>query len=347
MKAARYYGVKDVRIEEIAIPKRPANCVLLRVVWCGICGTDLTNYNTGERHCATGDTLPVTLGHELCGRIVEVPENCSLKVGQAVMVDPRLYCSACSLCKQGDTNLCDKLGFVGLCGGGGGGFSEFVAVDPRRCYSIADSSLETACLIEPLAVARHALKVSTFTDFREKTVLILGAGPIGLAIIHNLKAVGKGRIFVSEPSSLRLEYAKEIIDAGINPNEASLFDSISQLTSGIGVDIVFDCAGYIPAMASAMSSLRKKGKYVLVASPSQQIALPMAEWYSREISVVASVAYNDVDFEEVVNDFNEGKFKGVEKMVSSRIQLDQFVREGLEALIANRETLLKVLVEPK
>lgn len=347
MRAARYYGVKDVRIEEISIPKRPADHVLVRVAWCGICGTDLTNYHNckitsstslygfnrldpmgtpapGTHDHVTGDTLPVTLGHEFCGRIVEVPENCPLGVGQTVMVDPRLYCSECSMCKQEDTNLCSKLGFVGLSGGGGGGFSEFVAVDPKRCYPIADSSLDTACLIEPLAVARHALKVIGFSDFRDKSSLILGAGPIGLAVIHNLKAVGTGAIFVSEPSSLRREYAKDLVDAGINPQEVNLVDTIEQLTNGNGVDIVFDCAGFIPAMAPAMSSLRKKGKYVLVAAPGKpvrlnipksisptnqmqyQITLPLLEWYAREIAVVASVAYNDVDFREVVDDFNQG-----------------------------------------
>ncbi|XP_014555287.1 hypothetical protein COCVIDRAFT_38926 [Bipolaris victoriae FI3] len=333
MRAARYYGVKD----------------------CGICGTDLTNYHNypmgtpapGTHDHVTGDTLPVTLGHEFCGRIVEVPENCPLGVGQTVMVDPRLYCSECSMCKQGDTNLCSKLGFVGLSGGGGGGFSEFVAVDPKRCYPIADSSLDTVCLIEPLAVARHALKVTGFSDFRDKSSLILGAGPIGLAVIHNLKAVGTGAIFVSEPSSLRREYAKDLVDAGINPQEVNLVDTIEQLTNGNGVDIVFDCAGFIPAMAPAMSSLRKKGKYVLVAAPGKPIMLPLLEWYAREIAVVASVAYNDVDFREVVDDFNQGKFKGVERMVSSRIQLDQFVSQGLEVLVTAKDGLLKVLVEPK
>ncbi|KAF5844213.1 hypothetical protein GGP41_004940 [Bipolaris sorokiniana] len=343
MKAARYYGIKDVRIEEISIPKRPSDHLLLRVAWCGPLATPAP----GKQDPITGDTLPVTLGHELCGRVVEVPENCPLEVGQAVMVDPRLYCSECSMCKQGDTNLCYKLGFVGLSGGGGGGFSEFVAVDPTRCYPIADSSLDTACLIEPLAVARHALRQSGFSEFRDKTSLILGAGPIGLAVIHNLKAVGTGPVFVSEPSSLRLEYARDIGVTGINPQESNLVDTIEQLTNGNGVDVVFDCAGFIPAMAPAMSSLRKKGKYVLVAVPTKPITLPPTEWYAREITVVASVAYNDVDFQEVVKDFNEGKFKGVERMVSRRIHLDQFVDQGLEALITSKDTLLKVLVEPK
>lgn len=173
----------------------------------------------------TRDTLPVALGHELCGRIIEVPANCPLQVGQAVMVDPRLYCAECSICRQGDTNFCYKLGFIGLSGGGGGGFSEFVAVDPKRCYPIAESSLHTTCRIEPLAVARHALKVSEFSEFRDKTSLTLGAGPIGLVVIHNLKAVRTGPIILSEPSASKLAYARNIADAGINPQEADFVDN--------------------------------------------------------------------------------------------------------------------------
>jgi threonine dehydrogenase-like Zn-dependent dehydrogenase len=160
------------------------------------------------------------MGHEFCGRISKIGAHSKLEVGQAVMIDPRLFCSDCHGCKTGDTNICKNWGFLGYNSDDGGGFSEYVAVDEKLCHVLPPAvPLAEAALIEPLAVARHALRKSGVDDFQGKTVLVLGGGPVGLAIVFVLKASGAGKIIVSEPTAKRREQNASLVDVVLNPRE--------------------------------------------------------------------------------------------------------------------------------
>jgi threonine dehydrogenase-like Zn-dependent dehydrogenase len=216
-------------------------------------------------HAFTGATLPITLGHEFCGRISQAPKGSDLKVGQAVMVDPRLFCRSCQPCSAKATHACDKWGFLGL-SGGGGGFSEAVAVDSRLCHPIPESMLENAALIEPLTVAWHALKVSGFKTFKGKTALIVGGGPVGIALIFVLRTWGVDKVFVSEPTVARRKQNEEFADVVFNPITQKVGDECRSLTDGKGVDIVFDAAGIAVGLADGMDALGQGGIYVNVAS---------------------------------------------------------------------------------
>jgi threonine dehydrogenase-like Zn-dependent dehydrogenase len=215
-------------------------------------------------HALTGATLPVTLGHEFCGRISQAPKGSDLKVGQAVMVDPRLYCHSCHPCSTKATNACDKWGFLGL-SGGGGGFSEAVAVDTRLCYPIPESMLEYAALIEPLTVAWHALKVTGLKTFKGKTALVVGGGPVGIALIFVLRTWGINQVFVSEPTVARRKQNEELADRVFNPIEEKVGEMCRSLTGGHGVDIVFDAAGIPAGLADGMDALGQNGIFVNVA----------------------------------------------------------------------------------
>ena len=153
-------------------------------------------------HPLTGESLPLTLGHEFCGRIKTAPEGSQLKVGQAVMIDPRHIDDTCSSCLIPATHACKQIGCIGV-SGGGGGFAELCAVDQGFCYPIPEALLPDAALIEPLAVAWHALKVPEVKSYRGKRVLIIGGGPIGIALIFALKHWRADKIFVSEPTTMR------------------------------------------------------------------------------------------------------------------------------------------------
>jgi threonine dehydrogenase-like Zn-dependent dehydrogenase len=218
-----------------------------------------------QPHPLTGATLPITLGHEFCGRISQAPKGSDLKVGQAVMVDPRLYCQSCHSCSTKATNACDVWGFLGL-SGGGGGFSEAVAVDTRLCYPIPESMLEYAALIEPLTVAWHALKISRLKTFKGKTALIVGGGPIGIALLFVLRAWGVDKVFVSEPTVTRRKQNEEFADEVFNPIEQKVGDMCRSLTDGKGVDVVFDAAGIAAGIADGLDALKQNGTYVNVAS---------------------------------------------------------------------------------
>jgi threonine dehydrogenase-like Zn-dependent dehydrogenase len=206
------------------------------------------------------------MGHEFCGRVCKVNPSSKLKLGQPVMVDPRSYCSECHGCKEGQTNICSKWAFLGLQSDDGGGFSEYVVVDEDKCYVMPDSvPLSEAALIEPLTVARHAARSSGFDGYKDKTILILGGGPVGIALMFVLRAKGVGRLIVSEPTAKRQQQTAQFVDVVLDPSKISVGEECRKLTDNKGVDITFDCAGIMPGLRDGMDALRRGGTYVNVA----------------------------------------------------------------------------------
>ena len=188
MKTARFHGRKDIRIDDIDKPVLRPGAVMIAIAWCGICGTDLHEYlegpifipPTGRPHPLTHETEPVTMGHEFSGTITALGEGVTdLTVGENVVVEPYFVCGVCAPCKAGHYNVCTKMGFIGLAGGGGG-LSEKIAVDRRWVHPIGDIPLDQAALIEPLSVGHHAFVRSGAKS--GDVALIGGAGPIGLLL---------------------------------------------------------------------------------------------------------------------------------------------------------------------
>ncbi|KAL3480016.1 chaperonin 10-like protein [Aspergillus californicus] len=398
MRAARFHAAGDVRIEDIPSPQASDNedKVLIEVEWCGICGSDLNysklscigpfaipNPRRGP-HPLTKDILPVTMGHEFTGRIVHVPESLPetstgqpLQIGQAVVIDPRYYCSSCNPCTLSATNCCETIGFVGL-SGGGGGLSEVVAVNPSQVYVIPEPpstgtegeegeerervDLAAAALIEPLAVAWHAVKMSRATtlsaqigsdsseekkDLSNIPILIVGAGPVGVAMAFVLKAWGTQQILVSEPSKARREMLEEtgIVTDILDPTTTDVAKRVKEVT-GHGVGVVFDCAGSQPGLVAGCDSLRFRGSYINLAVPKSPINLPLMPFMRKEIAYKCSLAYDQGDFRETVDAFVAGRFKGVERMITRRVVLEDIVEQGFKELIKPNDHI-KILATPK
>lgn len=216
-------------------------------------------------HPATKDHIPVTMGHEFAGVIISAPDDSNLQPGQAVIVDPRIYCSHCSRCSTGNTQGCTTLGFKGL-SGTGGGFSETIAVDARLCYPLPSSvDLNSAPLIEPLTVAWHAISLCDVPDWSTKSTLVLGGGPIGIACMISLRARGCKQIYVSEPTTTRAAQNKQVADRVFNPVSENVEEECLKLTGGVGVDTVFDCAGVQRGMEVGIAALKHRGTYMNVA----------------------------------------------------------------------------------
>jgi 2-desacetyl-2-hydroxyethyl bacteriochlorophyllide A dehydrogenase len=300
MKAAQFFGARDIRISTVPSPTPKPDQVLVDIEWCGICGSDLHEYIKGplvipskdNPHALTGESLPVTLGHEFCGRISHVPDGLQtdLKIGDPVMIDPRLYCTNCAQCSGTRTNMCSSWGFLGL-SGAGGGLSETVAVDPKACHVLPESvDLRNAALIEPLTVARHALKSSGFSQYENLNVLILGGGPVGIAVALDLKVHGAKQVLVSEPSSTRREQMAKYCSTALDPTQTAVAAECRKRTGGEGVDVVFDCAGVMPALRTGFDALRNQGTYVNVAG--WEVAVSLEEWKRRvEMLTTRSLLY--------------------------------------------------------
>lgn len=270
MRAARFHNREDIRVEQIDEPALKDGHVIVDVAWCGICGSDLHEYVMGpmsfgkEPHPLTGETLPVALGHEFCGRVRNPSAASGLKDGDAVMVDPRILCRQCRLCEMGATHACEKLGYTGY--HAGGGYAERAAVKETMLHKLPDNvSLENAAVIEPLAVVVHAIKETGLTDWKEKDILIVGGGPIGLALIIALKAFGAEKIIVSEPAEKRREQVKEFVSAAYNPVTEDVVGKCNEFTNGRGIEVVFDCAGVPAGLEVGFQTLGVGGLYMNVA----------------------------------------------------------------------------------
>ncbi|KKK19788.1 hypothetical protein AOCH_004160 [Aspergillus ochraceoroseus] len=363
MKAARYYKAGDVRIEDVPRPEPSHDKVLVAVEWCGICGSDLNEYLFGPiavpsekngRHRLTGDILPVTMGHEVTGRIIHAPTTPSssntLITGQAVVIDPRFYCSSCAPCIQSVTNCCDDIGFLGL-SGGGGGLSEVVAVPESMVHVLPENvDLAAAALIEPLAVAWHAVRLGTEAlnmDLGDVPILVVGAGPVGVATVFVLKACGARMVFVSEPSDARRESIQRtgLVCAAWDPAEVDVAAKCNEVTGG-GVGLVFDCAGSQDALQAGAGSIRFRGIYVNLAVPKMPITLPILPFLKKEITYKCSLAYDQEDFKQTVAAFVAGRFEGVETMISRRVLLDEIVEKGFKEL-TQPNNHIKILATPR
>lgn len=270
MRVARFHGKGDIRVEDIPEPEVSDGRVHVDVEWCGICGSDLHEYLMGpllmpaKPHPLTGVQIPLTMGHELCGRVRNPPEGSQFKEGEAVMIDPRILCHACIACKSGLTQCCQRLGYMG--GSQTGGYGERVAVEERQLYSLGDKiPLEYAAVIEPLAVVHHAIKETGIVDWKDKNVLVLGGGPIGFALVLLLRAHGAINIIVSEPAEIRRNQVAEFSKTIINPMKENVGEVCRSHTENRGVDVVFDCAGVPIGLEAGFEALCLEGLFIEVA----------------------------------------------------------------------------------
>lgn len=347
MKALRWHGVKDLRLENIEEPRPVKGKVKIKVEWCGICGSDLHEYTAGpifipaqDPHPLTGEKAPVVMGHEFSGQVVEVGEGVTrFKAGDRVVVEPIYACGHCEACKQGRYNLCDEMGFLGLAGGGGG-FSEYVTAWENMVHPIPDSiSYEQGALVEPSAVALHAVRQSKLKV--GDTAAVFGAGPIGLLVIEALKASGASEIYVVELSEERKAKAEELGAIVIDPTKFDVVDEIHQRTDG-GVNVAYEVTGVPRVLQQAINSTRIGGELMIVSIFEQEAPIMPNSIVMKERTVNGIIGYRDV-FPAVISLMDKGFFPA-EKLVTKRISLDEVVSEGFEALLKEKNQV-KILVK--
>jgi (R,R)-butanediol dehydrogenase/meso-butanediol dehydrogenase/diacetyl reductase len=346
MKALRWHGVKDIRVETIGEPKAEKGKALIRVEWCGICGSDLHEYVAGpifiptQTHPLSGDKAPIVLGHEFSGQVVEVGEGVTrVKPGDRVVVEPIYFCGECRLCKQGKYNLCVKMGFFGLAGGGGG-FSEYAAVPEVMLHKIPDSvSFEQGALVEPSAVALYAVQQSTFKVGDKAAVF--GAGPIGLLIIEALRAAGASEIYVSEVSAERKKMAADFGAIVLDPKETDVVEEIRDRTGG-GVDVSFEVSGIDPVLTQSINAAKVGGEAMIVSIFENRASIDPKDIVLNERKVTGIIGYRNI-FPAVISLMEQGYFSA-DKIVTKKITLDRVVDEGFDALLKERNQV-KILVK--
>lgn len=348
MKAARWYEAKDIRVETIDEPVIAPGKVKIKVEWTGICGSDLHEYAAGpifvpvdEPHYVSKDKAPIVMGHEFSGQVAEVGEGVTkVQVGDPVVVEPILSCGECPACKKGKYNLCEHLGFHGL-SGGGGGFAEYTMVDEHMVHKMPEGlSYEQGALVEPAAVALHAVRLSKLKAGDKAAVF--GAGPIGLLVIEALRAAGASEIYAVELSAERAAKAKELgAREVINPKEENVVERLRELTDG-GVDVAFEVTGVPAVLQQTIDSTSFEGETVIVSIWESEASIQPNNIVLQERTVKGIIAYRDI-FPAVMELMQQGYFEA-DKLVTKRIALDDVVSEGFEALMKEKNQV-KILVK--
>jgi L-iditol 2-dehydrogenase len=339
MKALVYYGPEDLRLADIADVSPAPGEVLIRVKSCGICGSDVHGYLgiTGRR------LPPMVMGHEFAGQVAAVGEGVSdVKVGDRVAPYPVVFCMECEPCRRGDVHLCLNKRALGVldCNGA---MAEYVAIPARLLFKLADHvSFDVGAMMEPLAVSCRA--VNHAGDLAGKSVMIVGAGTIGLLALALVKMRGPARIFVSDLSDSRLAVAKKMgADITVNPSRDDLGEIVKQQTDGRNVDVALEAVGATPTVQQAMACLKFGGTAVWIGNSAKMITINMQEIVTRELKVCGTFLYSMKEFSEVAQLLNSGQLS-VEPMISLKVPMMDRGIELFARLAKDPGPLIKVIL---
>jgi len=340
MKALVYRGPRSLALEEVARPAPAEREVLVRVAATGICGSDVHGYLglTGRR------IPPLIMGHEFCGTVEELGRGVEgVRAGDRVVVEPVISCGACSFCRQGLTNLCPGRRFFGVMEFNGS-MAELVAVPARLLHRMPQGmSPAMGAMVEPVGVAHRAVsRVGGL--IAGSTVLVVGAGTIGLLILALTKLHRPRRVLVSDLNERRLALASSLgADVTLHPSRGSAVEAVREHTDGQGADVSFEAVGASATVEQALACLRPRGTCVWVGNSQKEIRLDMQSAVTRELGVLGSYIYTSEQFREAIG-LLERREIDVEPIISCRAPLDRGP-ELFAALSEPNTDLVKVVLE--
>jgi (R,R)-butanediol dehydrogenase/meso-butanediol dehydrogenase/diacetyl reductase len=350
MLAARWWGRKDVRVEEIPDPGPLADgWIRVRIEACGICGTDMEEYELGPvlvpptRHPLSHTCAPLTLGHEGVGVVEEIgPGVTSLAVGTRVAIETNLSCGTCWWCVRGQTQLCPMLASLGLMGDGA--LAEYMVAPATMCAAFStDVPVDHAALAEPLSVAVRAVRKAGVQV--GSIVGVVGAGTVGLLTTQVARLSGASTILVVDRLKQRRDLAVKLgADMAVAPEDAA--EAALALSDGRGLDIAIVAAGNAAAAEAAIRLTRKGGRSMLLGVFDAPVMVPMIDMLMGEKEVHASLSHNfDTDFLPAVDLIDRGVVE-LAPLITDRIALGDVVEQGFVALARAPEEHLKIIVYP-
>ena len=285
MKALVLEDYKQFVYKDMPDPKARPDEVLIAVKACGICGSDVHGMDgsTGRRR------PPIIMGHEAAGEIVEVGVDVSdWQVGDRVTFDSTVYCGTCHFCRRGQANLCEDRRVLGVSCADykqHGAFADLVAVPERVLYKLPDElSYEKAALVEPVSIAFHAVNRTPMV--LNSSVVVFGAGMIGLLTIQALCLAGYGTIVAVDLDPDKLDIARQVgADYTFLADDVDLIPNILTLSHGRGADRVFEAVGIEATVNAAFQAVRKGGAITLIGNLAPEVNFPLQSAVTREITL--------------------------------------------------------------
>jgi L-iditol 2-dehydrogenase len=344
MRALLLTEYNHLEVKDLPTPIPDADEILIQVSACGICGSDVHGYDgsTGRR------IPPIVMGHEAAGTVVAVGSDVdNFKQGDRVTFDSTVYCGKCEYCLKGEVNLCNHRQVIGVSCKEfrrAGAFAEFLTVPARIAYRLPESfSFPQAAMLEAVSVALHGVAVAEMK--RGDTVLVIGAGMIGLLLLQAARAAGCSRLFICDVDATRLALAEKLgADRTILASGAALTEEILRETAGKGVDIVLEAVGREETIVAAIDCVRKSGTVSLVGNISPQIMLPLQKVVSRQIRLQGSCASSG-EYQQAIDLIASGTIK-----VDSLITAVASLSDGpawFERLHAREPNLMKIVLDPR
>lgn len=316
MKAIRFHGREDLRLDEVAVPGPRPGELRLRPLAVGICGTDAHIF-----HGEFPANPPLILGHEIAGIVDAVGAGAKdFQEGDLVTVQPNTYCGACHYCRLGREHLCPNLRAYGV--HMDGGFAEGMTVTSKAVYRLPPGlKPRVACMAEPLACCIHGMDLLAMRS--GTTVLVIGAGLIGLMLTRLARLSGAGTVVSSEPNAQRRANALAFgADQALDPNEPNWREALDEISHGLGFDAVIDAVGS-PATFEQAISLAARGGTVLVfgvAAIQATASIRPYDIYVRELTIVGSFV-NPYTHERAVNLLPQ---MGLDKLRIEGFSLEEF-----------------------
>ena len=341
MRVARYYSNKDIRLEEMPVPKAGPGEMLIRVIASGICGSDVMEWYRIHK-------VPLVLGHEIAGEVVEVGDGVrQYKKGDRVSASHHVPCNTCHYCLSGHHTVCDTLRKTKFIPGG---FAEYVLLPAinvdRGVYPVPDEvSFEEGSFVEPLACVLRGQRLAGLKP--GSSVLVVGSGISGLLHIQMAKALGAGRIVATDVIDFRLDAAKRLgADHTVHARDYTP-DLLREINNGRLADLVILCTGATTAINQALQSVERGGTVLFFAATDKGVTIPLSVndlLFRNEITLTSSYAGDRADHITALELIRSRRVR-VREMITHRLGLGETVH-GFQ-LVVEGSNSIKVIIEPQ
>lgn len=318
MKAAVYHGKQDLRVEDVPVRELKENEVLIKVKYCGVCGTDIHIFNGDGGSFEV--TPPLIPGHEFAGTVEKIGSAVTaVKVGDRVSADPNDMCGECYFCKNAMQHFCTNN--IGVGTTVDGGFAEYVIIREKQVYKFADGlSFIEAAMAEPISCCLHGIDLCDIKS--GDTVLVMGGGPIGMIMMQLAKNAGASKVIMSEPVEEKRELAKKLgATLTINPLEEDVEAVLGDYCNN--VNVVIECVGNIHTQADAIKFAGKGATvmYFGLAAPEESLPLKPDDVFKKELKITSSFI-NPYTFERAIQVL-ESKTVDLESLITNIVPLDE------------------------
>ncbi len=326
----------EIEFREVAVPTPGPDEIKVRMKRIGVCGSDI-HVNHGK-HPYT--SYPVVQGHEVSAEVVEVGENVSgLKPGDKVTIQPQVVCGECYPCTHGMYNACEKLKVMGFQTTGMA--SEFFVTDAKKAVKLPDDmSWDHGAMIEPLAVAVHAVR--RYGDVAGKNVIVLGGGPIGNLVGQTVKALGSNKVLLTEVSAYRLETAEKCGIKTVDVSKNDLKQSILDYFGTDGADVIFECVGVSETINQAIDYARKGSDIVIVGVFADLASINLGFVQDHELRLIGTAMYREEDYIKAI-DIVKQNFIQFDPLITDHIPFNDYVK-AYKIIDEQKDKAMKVII---